>query len=424
MISTGNAVFYGPLGSEKLTRVPLISTRFSRRAHRPIRRRRWGTYSKGVNNMGYNRSDLDKLFQAAEQVKINLAESIKQSGVGANSQAFDPLPLENDSKPADPIYPDDLVADVGVKIEPLPDVPEYDPKKQIDGAKPENPQTAVDKHEQNVNAYMDADAQIKAEFLEELNNVDPEVAAAVAGAMPIPGGTSGLTMLGSLADDAIIPGAGDIWRAIDDIMSQTSNPDSKRVKDAIAQTISNLQQSSADAKASNTPGAPKPINWDALSKDKDQAVNQMQNFLMRDPKKDPLMQTLLDNEPKLEQMQKNWEKRQEFEAGEVANVEVAAIQQAVDAGDRGLVKALVQGPESSVDLAMAGDVQGAITNKLVSNSFEIDARMKGEDLKGVKAANDDIFDLDVGAKAIAKAFTPALKIADPKVAPMMDSAFG
>jgi hypothetical protein len=409
MISTGiNAE-----SSNLLTIKPLISTRFSRRAI-THRRQRWGAYTRGVITMadnGYNRN-LSQIKEAAQQVVIDLSAKMK-ANVGVMNQTRDLLPVENESQPADPIYPDDLIADIGVEIEPLPDVPEYDPKKQTN-VTPQNPQAALNKQEQNINAYMEADQRIKSEFLAELNNVDPEVGAAVEGAMPIPGGSSGLTMLGSLADDAILPGAGDIWRAIDDIMSQSSNPNSERVQAAISQTIVNLQSKVAEnvQQASNTPGAPKPIRWDKLDPDPIQAVNQIQNFLMRDPKQDPLMQTLLDNEPKLAMMQQNWDKRQEFEAGEIANVELAAIERAVESGDRGLVKALVQGDEADVDAAMQGDVEAATKKKVVSNTWEIDARMKPSEVSGIKTNDNEVYDLDVSAKDLVA----SLKIADPKIA--------
>ena len=216
---------------------------------------------------GYSRSHLDDLVRRMQR-SDPFAET-QATNSFSNSMAFN---AEADKAKEPPVYPTDLMPGAHVENPTLHHVDPIDVNKTVTQA-PQDPTAVREEHDAAIGAYMEMDQQVKAAFVAELKNVDPEVGAGMERALGAPGGASAFTDTMKLAD----PGVSDLYSAINSLIGR--NPKDERVHAAIDKTLSNLhartdQQNELAAKGK---GPAPTIDWKQLATPK-----QAMEFLARD----------------------------------------------------------------------------------------------------------------------------------------------
>lgn len=329
--------------------------------------------------VGYN-STLDEL---ADRLRAKTSSPFEMSASSnySNTMAFDDGP----QKEADPVYPTDLMPGAHVENPTLHHVDPIDVNKTVTQAPPD-PTAVREEHDAAIGAYVEMDQQIKAAFVEELKNVDPEVGAGMERALGAPGGASAFTDTMKLAD----PGVGDLYSAINSLIGR--NPNDQRVHAAIDKTLSNLhartdQQNELAAKGK---GPAPTIDWKKL-----ETPQQAMEFLARDVTKDPFMQEAADNEKIVQVMEKNFEDYNQIYAKgrqqvvDYKMVEAAGSNQALKAT---LIHAMAGGNDAKREGLTAG-----LTPE------DIEARLKMADVSGIKLPmNKNVVAINTGVHEVAK----------------------
>lgn len=312
----------------------------------------------------------------------------------SNSMAFNDGP----QKEPNPVYPTDLMPAVHVENPTLHHVDPIDVNKTVTQAPPD-PTAVREEHDAAIGAYMEMDQQVKAAFVEELKNVDPEVGAGMARALGAPGGASAFTDTMKLAD----PGVSDIYSAINSLIGR--NPNDQRVHAAIDKTLSNLhartdQQNELAAKGKGPPPA---IDWKKLETPK-----QAMEFLARDVTKDPFMQEAADNEKIVQVMEKNFEDYNQIYAK--GRQQVVDYKMVEAAGSNQALKATL------IHAITGGDNQKSEGLKAGLAPEDIETRLKMADVFGVKVPlNNNVFDINRSAEEVAvAAYVPPKPVYDNK----------
>ncbi|MGB4057124.1 MAG: hypothetical protein WBK77_03465 [Alphaproteobacteria bacterium] len=333
----------------------------------------------------------------------NASSAAMAAAVSADPNAKHPF-MEDQQKEPDAIFPTDLI-NQKIDMPTLKPVDKINVNQVVNQAPPD-PEKQIEKQEAAVDTYMEMDKEIKSEFMEALNEVDPEAAKIVGSAIPsVPGGTSPLIQAASsMAGQAVAPTASNVWTAIDAIYGDANNNvKSEAVKSAVAKTLENLQ-AKTDAQnelASQGKGPPPRIDWNKVETPK-----QMMEFLTRDVTKDPFMQKAADNDRVLEVMVDNKEKYDEVYVEGKQKINAEMITQAVQSGNDSQLKALVKGDENKVLQAKMGDSQGVLQNN-GPTAAEIKMNSDLSYMSGVKADKLAISDVNSGAKdVVAKLILP------------------
>ncbi len=330
--------------------------------------------------VGYN-STLDEL---ADRLRAKTSSPFEMSASSnfSNTAAFNDGP----EKEPNPIYPTDMMPDVHVENPTLHHVDPIDVNKTVTQAPPD-PTAVREEHDAAIGTYMEMDQQIKAAFVEELKNVDPEVGAGMERALGAPGGASAFTDTMKLAD----PGVSDLYSAINNLIGR--NPNDQRVHAAIDKTLSNLhartdQQNELAAKGKGPSPA---IDWKKLETPK-----QAMEFLARDVTKDPFMQEAADNEKIVEVMEKNFEDYNQIYAK--GRQQVVDYKMVEAAGSNQALKATL------INAITGGDNQKSEGLKAGLTPEDIEARLKTADISGIKLPmNKNVVAISAGVQEVAKA---------------------
>jgi hypothetical protein len=300
-----------------------------------------------------------------------------------NSMAFN---AEAEKEP-NPVYPTDMMPDVHVENPTLHHVDPIDVNKTVTQAPPD-PTAVREEHDAAIGTYMEMDQQIKAAFIEELKNVDPEVGAGVERALGAPGGASAFTDTMKLAD----PGVSDLYSAINSLIGR--NPNDQRVHAAIDKTLSNLhaQTEQQNELASKGKGPAPKIDWTKLETPK-----QAMEFLARDVTKDPFMQEAADNEKIVQVMEKNFEDyNQIYAKGRQQVVDYKMVEAA--GSNEGLKNTLA-------NVIAGGDKQKIEGVKSGLTSEDMAARLPMAEVAGITlpSINKEVVAIKTGVQEVAKA---------------------
>ncbi len=349
---------------------------------------------------GYTRSRLDDLVRRM-QSSDPFAE-FQTTNSFSNSMAFN---AEAEKEP-DPVYPTDMMPGAVQPNLTLHHVAVLDVNKAVKETPPD-PGAIREEHDKAVDSYIEADRDIKAAFVEELKNVDPEVGAGMERALGAPGGASAFTDTMKLAD----PGVSDFYSAINSLIGR--NPNDQRVHAAIDKTLSNLhahtdQQNELAAKGKGPPPA---IDWKKLETPK-----QAMEFLARDVTKDPFMQEAADNEKIVQVMEKNYEDFTKIHLqGKQTHVGLDTLDSAKNNASH--LMAVTGGNNLKADFVKVGIVSEQEQEAVVKTAGELKQNVAAVlDLRGAKFSKSDINSESI--QQVAKAIHP-----ENKPSPVNDPQF-
>ncbi|MGB4107461.1 MAG: hypothetical protein WBK55_06670 [Alphaproteobacteria bacterium] len=297
-------------------------------------------------------------------------------------------------------------------------VPEMHPEPTLDVGKPtdrpEEP-TKIEQKNESVKAdYLEANQQICDQMLDAIDNVPDggkELGAAIRSAMPQAGGGNSMLQLAAVGADAAIGGAaGNVYAAINAIYADNKSKngivgaEAGKILETAFHNLHATNQAQAEAYKKNPALTKPPLDLSSLK-----TPQQMVDFLIRDVSQDPVMKKILNNE---QNIAKRWENIENYDDHYTDTPTAEKIAFEIDRGRVDIAQEMLKGQQINMELAKAGDSIGAMEGKPTTiPAVEIGARMRMEDIKGVKPKENDISDMSATAKEILAAF----KIPDPKM---------